>query len=42
VYDANTQHIPPIGTEVWVRLKPVLDEGEGDVAPAIENADKGS
>ncbi len=26
MYDAYTQQIPPIGTEVWVRLKPVLDD----------------
>jgi|GEM_PF-475699 len=28
MYDAYTERIPPIGTEVWIRLKPVTDKKE--------------
>lgn len=39
MFDAYTERIPPLGTEVWVRLKPVFDESESDRAsdPAGED-----
>jgi len=38
IYEAFTERVPPVGTEVWVRLKPVKNEDGGDTsAPPANN-----